>query len=110
MFSLMASLAVFGSSFVYCGDLSKAMAAIARFIQLSDVKPGIDMDSAAGLTLNENIGNIYLRDVEFTYRTRQGYSRIRKTKFVCNNVCIFILHFAPLHIKYFCLMELLNPF
>ena len=73
MFSLMASLAVFGSSFVYCGDLSKAMAAIARFIQLSEVKPGIpgiDMDSAAGLTLNENIGNIYLRDVEFTYRTR----------------------------------------
>ena len=78
MFSLMVSLAVFGSSFVYCGDLSKAMAAIARFIQLSEVKPGIDMDSAAGLTLNENIGNIYLRDVEFTYRTRYI--------FVCNNV------------------------
>ena len=32
MFSLMASLAVFGSSFVYCGDLAKAMAAMARFI------------------------------------------------------------------------------
>ena len=70
MFSLIASLAVFGSSFVYCGDLAKAMAAMARFIQLGDAKPEIDLDSAAGLTLNENIGNIYLKDVEFTYRSR----------------------------------------
>merc|ERR1719350_2668574 len=78
MFSLMASLAVFGNSFVYCGDLLKAMAAIARFIQLSDVKPGIDMDSAAGLTLNENIGNIYLRDVEFAYRSRPNINVLNK--------------------------------
>ena len=28
------------------------------------------MDSATGLTLNENIGNIYLKDVEFAYRSR----------------------------------------
>ena len=43
---------------------------LSRFIQLGDAKPEIDLDSAAGLTLNENIGNIYLKDVEFTYRSR----------------------------------------
>ena len=37
---------------------------------MGDAKPEIDLDSAAGLTLNENIGNIYLKDVEFTYRSR----------------------------------------
>ena len=81
----MSTLGIFGYTFLFTGDLHRAINAITRFIKLIERKPEINLDPSEGLTLVANIGNIYMKDVEFSYPTRFDilvrFQNLKKIKF-----------------------------
>lgn len=66
----MSTLGIFGYTFLFTGDLHKALNAISRLMEVIERKPEISLDPSEGLTLVANIGNLYMKDVEFSYPTR----------------------------------------
>ena len=66
----MSTLGIFGYTFLFTGDLLRAINAVSRIIKVIDRKPEINLDPSEGLTLVANIGNLYMKDVEFSYPTR----------------------------------------
>ena len=66
IFALVASMSILAtSSILFAGDVQRSLCGAARMVALVT-----ERDSSAGITLNENIGNIYMRDVEFAYSSR----------------------------------------
>ena len=59
-----------GYSFAFTADFQKAISAASRMIHIFERKSKVDANPSAGLKLVDEIGNISMKDAEFSYPTR----------------------------------------
>ena len=69
--AIISSAYIIGWSFLFTSDFQCAVAAANRISGVLRRQPRINCSTEDGLTLNANIGNIAMKDVEFSYPNRK---------------------------------------
>ena len=69
--AIISSAYIIGWSFLFTSDFQCAVTAASRISRILRRQPGIDSTKVDGLTLHANIGNIVMKDAEFSYPNRK---------------------------------------
>ena len=69
--AIISSAYIIGWSFLFTSDFQVAVTAANKISRLLRRQPKIDCEDEGGLTMEENIGNINIRDAEFSYPNRK---------------------------------------
>ena len=69
--AIISSAYIIGWSFLFTSDFQVAVTAANKISRLLRRQPRIDCGTGAGLTMEENIGNVNIREAEFSYPNRK---------------------------------------
>ena len=69
--AIISSAYIIGWSFLFTSDFQVAVTAANKICRLLRRQPRIDCEAEGGLTMEEDIGNINIRDAEFSYPNRK---------------------------------------
>ena len=69
--AIISSAYIIGWSFLFTSDFQVAVTAANKISRLLRRQPRIDCGAEVGLTMEENIGNVNMKEAEFSYPNRK---------------------------------------